>query len=161
MYESKMCELKMYALKMYESKLGEPDMYEQIMSDMIKVIYILFRRDYDFHEADDEGKLALPIGIFLSADTANEAALMHYIEQAGDIYYDECYDKTGSGYELRDGLYVGWCYTLECFRDYFEVWVEMMKFGNAVETYETKKRKLLEKALENLRRAQGPPRARH
>ncbi|KAG4220067.1 hypothetical protein PC116_g31454 [Phytophthora cactorum] len=135
-------------------------MYEQIIPNTIKVIYILLRRDYDVHEADDEGELALPIGIFLSSDTANEAALMHYMEQAGDIYYDEYYDKMGSGYELRDGLFVGWCYTLECFRDYFEVWVEMMKFGNAVETYETKKIRLLEKALENLRRAQKPPRAR-
>ncbi|KAI1466676.1 uncharacterized protein F4812DRAFT_460237 [Daldinia caldariorum] len=127
------------------------------MPDPIKVIYIVFRKDFDDSDTEEDGRLAPPIGIFRSADTANEAAKLHCKMQARN----KSYDGNDTEHELRDGLYVGWCYTLEHWRDYFEVWVEMKKFDDAEETPETRKRNFLEEAAENSRRAQNAPRAKY
>ncbi|KAI1805942.1 hypothetical protein F4811DRAFT_551367 [Daldinia bambusicola] len=127
------------------------------MPDPIKVIYIVFRKDFDDSDTEDNGRLVPPIGIFRSADAANRAAKLHCKMQARN----KSHNGNDPEHELRDGLYVGWCYTLEDWRDYFEVWVEMMKFSDAEETSETRKRNLLEEAAENSRRTQNAPRARY
>ncbi|CAJ2511986.1 Uu.00g076110.m01.CDS01 [Anthostomella pinea] len=79
------------------------------MSESINAVYIVLRKDFD-HHTDRKGRLALPIG-------AGQGAQLRRPPE-----HDE-----------KNGLYHGTCYTREDRRDHFEVWVKMVKLGDAKE----------------------------
>ncbi|KAI0846767.1 hypothetical protein F5Y00DRAFT_242986 [Daldinia vernicosa] len=125
------------------------------MSESLNAIYVVLRKDFD-HHTDRKGRLALPIGAFKSAASANKAAESHCEKQAAKRpdYGDD------PEHEEKGGLYKGRCYTREDRRDHFEVWVAMMKLGDAEKPSALKKRKSEGVAAESVpaERGQKAPR---
>ncbi|KAL7629156.1 hypothetical protein AAE478_000675 [Parahypoxylon ruwenzoriense] len=106
------------------------------MSEPISAVYVVLRKDFD-HHTDRKGRLALPVGVFRSAGAANTAAEAHCEAQAArrPSYGDE------PEHVVKDGLYKGGCETREDRRDHFEVWVKIMKLGDAEKAPPARKRK--------------------
>ncbi|RYP92894.1 hypothetical protein DL770_000944 [Monosporascus sp. CRB-9-2] len=90
-------------------------------------VYVVLRKDFD-HHTDRKGHLALPIGAYRTAAAANAAAESHCTAQARRA---ASYEGDEPEHGERGGLYWGRCDTREDRRDHFEVWVKMMKLGDA------------------------------
>ncbi|RYP05931.1 hypothetical protein DL764_003489 [Monosporascus ibericus] len=90
-------------------------------------VYVVLRKDFD-HHTDRKGHLALPVGVYRTAVHANAAAEAHCTVQARRA---ASFEREEPEHRERGGLYWGRCDTREDRRDHFEVWVKMMKLGDA------------------------------
>ncbi|RYP69801.1 hypothetical protein DL771_005910 [Monosporascus sp. 5C6A] len=90
-------------------------------------VYVVLRKDFD-HHTDRMGRLALPVGAYRTAAAANAAAEAHCTVQAR---HAASFERDEPEHGERGRLYWGRCDTREHWRDHFEVWVKMLKLGDA------------------------------